>query len=129
VKVQELLQERVDRDIWFYSLTLEPHKDSPEELARYAKRFGVGPGFLFLTGRPQDLELLRRELGFTLADPLLDADLTSHIGIVKLGNEPWGWWGDTASLAAPSQIASLLEWVAAAGDTSRARRAASEGGT
>jgi len=119
----------VGKDIWFYSLTLEPHKDSPDELARYAERLGVGPGFLFLTGRPQDLELLRRELGFTFADPYLDADLTSHIGIVKLGNEPFGWWGDTASLAAPSQIASLLEWVAAAGDASRARRAASEGGT
>ena len=114
--------------MWFYSITLEPEQDSPEVLARYAERFGVGPGWLFLTGEPEDIELLRQSLGFTFTDPFLDADITSHVGIVKLGNEPFGWWGDTASLAAPFQIASLLEWLGEAGAASRAHRAASENG-
>jgi hypothetical protein len=32
-------------------------------LANYAKTFGVGPGWLFLTGNPEDLETLRQNLG------------------------------------------------------------------
>src|SRR5947208_15520756 len=73
------------KDVWFYSFTLEPDKDSPEVLAEYAKRFGVGPGWLFLTGNPEDLETLRQNLGFAWSDPVLDADLTNHVGTVKMG--------------------------------------------
>ncbi len=49
---------------------------------------GSGPGWWFLTGKPADLERLRRELGFTYADPAEDADKTNHIGMVRYGNEP-----------------------------------------
>jgi protein SCO1/2 len=100
------------KDVWFYSLTLEPEKDSPEVLANYAKMFGVGPGWLFLTGNPEDLETLRQNLGFAWNDPVLDADLTNHIGTVKMGNEPRSWWGAAPSLADPRQIARLLVWMA-----------------
>ena len=98
--------------MWFYSLTLEPDKDSPEVLARYAKQFETGPGWLFLTGNPEELETLRQNLGFAWNDPVLDADLTNHIGTVKMGNEPRRWWGATPSLSDPRQIARLLVWMA-----------------
>src|SRR5439155_6879358 len=52
-------------------------------LAEYAKRFGVGPGWLFVTGNPEDLETLRQNLGFAWSDPALDADLTNHVGTVR----------------------------------------------
>lgn len=100
------------KDIWFYSLTLKPEVDSPEVLADYAKRFGVGPGWLFLTGKPEDMETLRQNLGFAWSDPVLDADLTNHLGTVKMGNVPRGWWGAAPSFADPRQIARLLVWMA-----------------
>jgi protein SCO1/2 len=112
VKVQRLLGERMGKDVWFYSLTLEPEKDTPEVLAEYAERFAVGPGWLFLTGNPEDLETLRQNLGFAWSDPELDADVTNHIGTVKMGNEPRGWWGAVPSLSDPRQIARLLVWMA-----------------
>ncbi len=74
------------KDVWFYSFTLEPETDSPEALAEYVERFGVGPGWLFLTGNPEDLETLRQNLGFAWNDPVLDADLTNHIGTVKMSS-------------------------------------------
>ncbi len=43
---------------------------------------------------------------------LLDADLTNHIGTVKMGNEPKQWWGAVPSLSDPRQIARLLVWMA-----------------
>lgn len=100
------------KDVWFYSFTLEPHKDTPGVLAKYAKGFGVGPGWLFLTGNPEDMETLRQNLGFAWSDPELDADLTNHLGTVKMGNEPRSWWGAAPSLSDPRQIARLLVWMA-----------------
>ena len=59
VKVQKLLGDRVGKDIFMYSITLKPEEDTPEKLAAYAKAYKVGPGWQFLTGNPQDVELLR----------------------------------------------------------------------
>jgi protein SCO1 len=44
VQVQRLLGDRMGRDIFFYSLTIDPKRDTPEVLSAYAKKFGVGPG-------------------------------------------------------------------------------------
>ena len=67
---------------------------------------------LFLTGNPEDLETLRQNLGFAWSDPVLDADLANHIGTVKMGNVPRGWWGASPSLTDPRQIARVLVWMA-----------------
>src|SRR5881397_1400754 len=55
VRVQKLLGDRVGRDIFFYSITLKPEEDTPEGLAKFAEMHGVGPGWLFLTGKPADI--------------------------------------------------------------------------
>jgi protein SCO1 len=105
VRVQELLAPRVGRDLFFYSITLEPKVDTPEDLRRYADAHGVGPGWLFLTGRPEDCETLRRNLGFTDPDPALDADVSNHSGNLLFGNEPLMLWA-----ACPGQADA--EWIA-----------------
>src|SRR5213592_3617451 len=48
VQVQKLLADRVGRDLFMYSITLDPKQDTPEVLNAYAKTFGVGPGWKFL---------------------------------------------------------------------------------
>src|SRR5689334_19885014 len=65
VRVQALLREHMTHDLFMYSFTLKPSEDSPGVLRDYATRFRVGPGWLFLTGDPADLELIRRRTGFT----------------------------------------------------------------
>ena len=50
VQVQRLLGERVGKDIFFYSISIDPKRDTPAVLKAYAEKFGVGPGWLFLTG-------------------------------------------------------------------------------
>ena len=61
VNVQKMLGDRVGRDIFMYSITLKPEEDTPEVLNRYAKAYKTKPGWLFLTGEPKDVELLRRK--------------------------------------------------------------------
>ncbi|HJS87593.1 MAG TPA: SCO family protein [Acetobacteraceae bacterium] len=113
VAVQARLGERVGRSIFMYSLTLEPERDTPEALKEYAEAFSVGPGWLFLTGAPADIELLRRTLGFAdLSDPVLDADRTQHIGLVRFGNVRLDRWTACPALTNPDEIAREILWVA-----------------
>lgn len=108
VKVQKLLGKRVGRDIFFYSITLKPEEDTPMALKHYAMMHKVGPGWLFLTGDPKDLELLRRKLGFVDPNPKVDADKTRHTGLIRYGNERLQLWAACPSQAAPEYVAKSI---------------------
>jgi protein SCO1/2 len=109
--VQKLLGDRVGRDIFMYSLTLQPEEDTPERLKAYAEIFDVKPGWLFLAGAPADIELLRRRLGFADSDPLQDAELDQHIGIVRIGNEPLNRWAMAPALLRPAAFIQNIRLV------------------
>jgi len=111
VRVQNLLGNRVGKDIFFYSFSLKPKEDTVSALAHYAEMHKVKPGWLFLTGSPDDMELLRRKLGFVDPDPEVDKDTSNHIGVLKYGNEPLQRWGGCPGMQAPDAIAEAISWV------------------
>jgi protein SCO1/2 len=115
-KVQQLLGDRIGRDIFMYSITLKPEQDSPAALRDYVAMHNVGPGWLFLTGEPPDVELLRRKLGFVNPDPRLDADSAEHIGNIRYGNEPRQVWAACPGLAAAHWIVESLGWLHGSGE-------------
>ena len=63
--------------------TLEPEKDTPDVLRRFATDHKVGPGWLFLTGKAADIESLRRGLGFFDLDPAKDAEKYAPMPLIK----------------------------------------------
>jgi protein SCO1 len=103
-RVQDLLGERVGRDIFMYSITLQPELETPEILRDYAELFEVGPGWQFLTGAPADIELLRRRLGFYDPDPGIDVLDDAHTGILRFGNDRLRRWAGCPALARPEGI-------------------------
>jgi protein SCO1 len=110
VRLQKLLHDRVGRDFFFYSVTLTPEHDTPTVLERYARAYGVGPGWLFLTGKPGDIERLRRGLGFAARDPLEDADKARHVGMLRYGTEPLMIWGAVPGMSNPDHLLRVLLW-------------------
>lgn len=70
-QVQRLLGDRVGKEIFFYSITIDPARDTPKVLKAYAEKFHVGPGWLFLTGKKADIDLISKKLGLS---SLTDAD-------------------------------------------------------
>jgi len=112
VKVQALLRERVGRDIFFYSITLDPRTDAPAVLERYAKAVGAGPGWTFLTGSEEVIGRLRRRLGVYNRDPAIDADRTQHSGLIVYGNDSLGRWAAISGLNKPESIARAVLRVA-----------------
>jgi protein SCO1/2 len=110
-RVQRLLGDRVGRDIFMYSLTLKPKQDTPRKLWEYVKMHRIGPGWTFLTGKPDDIELLRRSLGFYTSNQKQDKDLSNHIGMVRYGNEPRQWWAMCPGQAKPEWIVESVHWM------------------
>lgn len=111
VKARALLPEVARRQLRFYSITIKPEEDTPEALRRYAEMHGTGPGWLFLTGDPRDIELLRRKLGYVDPDPEVDKDRSRHSGMVRFGNEPRAQWAACQGQANPQWIAKELSFV------------------
>jgi protein SCO1/2 len=113
VKVQKLLGDRVGKDIFMYSITLKPEEDTPAVLKKYAEAYKTKPGWLFLTGDPKDVELLRQSLGFIDRDPVRDANKSNHIGMVRYGNEALQLWAGCPSTLRPGGIVhviGLVDW-------------------
>lgn len=101
-EVKDRLGDAVGRDIFFYSITLDPVMDGPEVLAKYAETYKAGPGWLFLTGKPDDIELIRHKLGER------SRVLSEHRNDVMLGNDRTGEWGRDSAF---SDIAELADTI------------------
>src|SRR6478736_3742991 len=55
-QVQKILGDVVRTEIFFYSITIDPKRDTPEVLKAYAAKYHVGPGWTFLTGKKEDID-------------------------------------------------------------------------
>lgn len=111
LRVQEMLGARAGRDVFMYSITLQPEQDSPAALKHYVEMHGVKPGWLFLTGAPADIRDLRYRLGFYDPDPGIDGDKETHTGMVRIGNDPYARWTMAASLGGPHPILATINHV------------------
>lgn len=100
-RVQRELGERVGRDVQFLSVTLDPERDRPAALAAYAAAFKAGPGWTFLTGRAEDVALLRRRFGDL-------APIEEHAPRVNIGDDRTGTWWSTTALDDPRYLAMII---------------------
>lgn len=111
VKVQKLLGADVGTKLFMYSFTLKPEEDDVQAIQHYRKMLNAQPGWTFLTGKPEDMETIRRGIGFTYPDPAIDKDKTQHIGNVRYGNEPLMLWGACPGMAKASFVAESISWM------------------
>ena len=108
-RVQKLLGDQVGRSLFMYSLTLKPEEDTVEVLRHHRTMYGAGPGWTFLTAKPDDMEKLRKAIGFSYPDPAIDKDKTQHIGNIRYGNEPLMYWSACPGMARAKWVAESLE--------------------
>lgn len=104
VQVYKQLGERAGRDIVFYSISTDPKRDTPEVLKAYAAKFGAP--WLFLTGKPEDIQLLGKKLGL-----LRDRDVAAgshHSAQLLLGDEPKGQWQRNSAVDSPPFLAARM---------------------
>ena len=101
-QVQREMGERVGRDVWLISVSVDPLTDGPDRLKSFAAKFGVGYGWTFVTGQKSEIDKLLRALGAYVSDK------NNHSPIILVGNEPAGYWTRSYGLAPASTIARLI---------------------
>ena len=102
---QQMLGPRMGRDVFFYSVTLQPEQDTVPILKEYAEDiFEVKPGWLFLTGKQEDIDRLRRAQGFYDPDPERDADVTLHSSSARIGSDLLQRWNMVSLGTSPRNI-------------------------
>jgi cytochrome oxidase Cu insertion factor (SCO1/SenC/PrrC family) len=101
-KVQQELAARVGRDVQMVSISVDPATDVPERLKAYSAKFNAGPGWSFITGEKQELDLLLKALGAGTGDR------NDHSPMVLVGNESAGYWTRTYGLAPVSTLVKVI---------------------
>lgn len=108
VEVAKLLGDRLGKDVFFYSISIDPAHDTPAVLAAYAKAWHTGPGWTFLTGNDDDVTALRKKLG------VYDADRKKkdHNLSLVIGNQRTGRWMKRSPAENPYVLADQLgSWL------------------
>lgn len=106
VEVQRLLGDRVGKDIFFYSISIDPVTDRPEKLKAYAAKFQVKPGWMFLTGKKEDITLISKKLGLSsLAD---SATPDGHMPSLMIGKEATNQWMRNSAVDNPRFLAKTI---------------------
>lgn len=110
LKIQKALGDQVGKSTFIYSVSLKPEQDSPKNLRSYAAMHGIQPGsgWLLLNARHADMETMRERLGFKDSDPVLDADLDQHTGILRFGTDIYDHWSGYPLLGKVETIAEMV---------------------
>ena len=104
-KVQQMLGEHAGKDVHMYSITVDPDRDTPAALKAYMKKFNIGPGWQFLTGKKEDIDLIRDKLGMYSDE---EEELSDHAINFVLGNEATGQWLKRTPFDLPETLVSVL---------------------
>ncbi len=105
-KVQEALGERIGKDIFLISITVDPVTDTPARLKEYARKFNARAGWTFLTGKKENVDWALYKLGQYVESR------DDHKTIIIIGNETTGLWKKAFGLAKADELIKLVEETA-----------------
>jgi len=104
-KLQAALGDRMGRDLRLISISVDPQADTPDRLKEYAGRFGAKPGWYFLTGSKENVDLVLRKLG-QYAEQKED-----HANLLLVGNLRTGLWKKVFGPGRPEDILAIVQGV------------------
>jgi protein SCO1 len=104
-KIQEFLGDRLGKDAFLVSISVDPEMDTPTRLKEYGRKFHARPGWIFLTGKKENLDWALYKLGQYVQKK------DDHSTIVIIGNEPTGLWKKAFGLAQPGELIKIVEDV------------------
>ena len=104
-KMQEALGDRLGKDAFLVSISVDPETDTPTRLKEYGRRFHARPGWLFLTGKKENVDWALYKLGQYVETK------DDHTSILIIGNEPKGLWKKAFGLAKAEELMHIVEDV------------------
>jgi len=104
-KVQNLLGDRLGKDVSIISISVDPIVDTPSSLKAYAKKLNARPGWHFLTGDKANVDTVLKKLGQFVDDK------QDHLNIFIIGNERTGLWKKAFGLAKSEDLMKVVDSV------------------
>ncbi len=92
-QIVERIQDQIGKKIFVISITVDPENDTPEKLKTFADAFYKGPGWTFITGKPDEIRAINSKLG-NKSDVATD-----HRNEIVLGNDSTGEWARNSPFA------------------------------
>ena len=105
-KIQEALGDRVGRDVFLVSVSVDPATDTPPRLKEYAQKFHARPGWTFLTGKKENVDWALYKLGQYVQNK------DDHKTVIIIGNERTGLWKKAFGLARADELIAVVNSVA-----------------
>jgi protein SCO1/2 len=104
-RIQEALGDRLGKEAFLVSISVDPETDTPPRLKEYASRFHARPGWIFLTGKKENVDWALYKLGqyFEKKD--------DHSTVIVIGNEPKGLWKKALGLAKAEDLMKVVDDV------------------
>lgn len=103
------LGDQLGREVFMYSITLDPDNDTPLHLRHFALDYGVPDGWLFLSSASDSVEAVTRRLfktktmcGFAFGHPA---------NVVHFGNGSVGLWSRFVADIDPDLAVRKISWV------------------
>ena len=104
-QLQDMLGDKVGKEVYFVSISVDPTMDTPERLKEFAKKIGSKPGWFFLSGEKANVDAALKKLGQYVEDK------QAHTNIFIIGNEATGLWKKAFGLAKPDELFKVVESV------------------
>ncbi|HET6851278.1 MAG TPA: SCO family protein [Pyrinomonadaceae bacterium] len=104
-KVQDALGDRLGKEAFLVSISVDPETDTPPRLKEYSRRFHAREGWIFLTGKKENVDWALYKLGQYVETK------DDHSTIIIIGNEPKGLWKKAFGLANPDELVKIVEDV------------------
>ncbi len=109
-RLQQMLGERLDRDVVLISVSVDPKTDIPIRLKDFAKRNKAGEGWVFLSGERSNLGRVLWGIGVLFSTNIEEHN---HVPITMVGSDG-GEWRRIHGFPSPSQVLMQIEELLAA---------------
>jgi len=106
-RLQKLLGDQLGHEVRLISITVDPRHDDPQTVRDFAALFNPRPGWVFLSGKPENVDWVNYKLG------LYTKDRESHNGLYLLGNLKTGLWKKLSPSLSPQKLYAKVQEVLA----------------
>jgi protein SCO1/2 len=104
-KIQDWLGDRLGKDAHLISISVDPTTDTVPMLRAYAQQFNARPGWYFLGGKRENVDLALKKLG-----QFVEAR-EDHMNLMIIGNEKTGLWKKAFGLADSDSLIRVVDSV------------------
>lgn len=108
VKLQDRLGDRLGREVFLYTLSIDPVNDIPPRLKSYAGKLKAKPGWNFLTGNKVNVDKVLTGLD------MYTADILNHTPSILVGDGKSGTWRRFYGFPSADKLLAALNELSAA---------------